>query len=760
MKCNFATIFRPSRVSAIRSTSSTRRRTARPALEFLERREVLSTFTWTGTAGDGNWDTGTNWQGGVAPKTGPADLVFQSTTTNQTITLQSDDTGLVVNSLSVQGGNYTLQGPTTNASQRLTLAAGATVSLDSTVGGTLTICTSSAPNSLAPNFLGSTVLNGGGALALNNSTVSYSGNPTSLLTFQVDASNLTFGSSASYVSTLIHLANSGSILVDDGVIPSLGSVNGAGTLQLGLFGNATSSTGLTVNTPSGESDTLAGNVQGPGGTLTQAGAGSLVISRINPVSASNPFVLDVQSGTFGLQGLSNVAHATFSAGSTFSAALNGTGVGQAAKIIASGAASPVNLGGSTLALNLGNGYTPTVGDTFTLISSANGITGHFANAADGQVVFAGGTPFQVNYSNTAVTLKALPATSTQLASSANPSTQGTGVTFTATITSNGSPVPSGIGTVTFFAGATQIGSPVPVGNGGTATSTTISNLPVGGTAITATYSGQVNTFGPSSKALTQTVNAIPPTNDHLVVTIQPPGSVESGSGFGITVAAEDSSNRVDPNFTGTVTVSLGTNPGGGGTILSGTTSLAFSSGSVTFIGLSINNAGSGYTLSIASSPSLTTVTTAPFAVTSFVPPPPPAPVITGESVVFTQKLNKKHKPVGPKTLSGYMITFDTAMNQTALGGKANYVVATETIKNQKVKVGKKTVIKKVPVFKPIGFSVSSVTSNSVTLKLAGKQTFPQGGRLTLVAPGLVNTSGVSLAANGVFTISKGGKKIS
>ena len=197
MKWNFTTVFRPSRVSMFRSTSSTRRRTARPSLEFLERREVLSTFTWTGTAGDGIWDTGTNWQGDVAPKTGPVDLVFPNTSTNPTITLQSDDTGLVVNSLTVQGGNYTLQGPTSNASQQLTLAAGATVSLESTFGGTLTICTSSAPNSLAPNFLGSTTLDSGGKLTLNNSTVSYSGVPSSLLMFQVDASNLTLGSSAS-----------------------------------------------------------------------------------------------------------------------------------------------------------------------------------------------------------------------------------------------------------------------------------------------------------------------------------------------------------------------------------------------------------------------------------------------------------------------------------------------------------------------------------------------------------------------------------
>ena len=117
------------------------------------------------------------------------------------------------------------------------------------------------------------------------------------------------------------------------------------------------------------------------------------------------------------------------------------------------------------------------------------------------------------------------------------------------------------------------------------------------------------------------------------------------------------------------------------------------SGVATFSGLTLNNAANGYTLQ-ASSGGLT-ATTNLFNVT---PLPPPPPTISAESVVFNQKINKKtHKPKGPKTLAGYTITFDTAMDQTALGNGGNYVVAVDVIKNQKVKVGKKTVIKKVMV---------------------------------------------------------------
>jgi streptogramin lyase len=251
----------------------------------------------------------------------------------------------------------------------------------------------------------------------------------------------------------------------------------------------------------------------------------------------------------------------------------------------------------------------------------------------------------------------------------------------------------------------------------------------------------------------------------LVVISQPPGSVAAGSGFGFTVVAEDQFNNIATSFSGTVTVTLpANNPGGSGTVLSGSTSLVVSPASATpgfatFSGLSLSNIGTGYTLGISSSPSLTTTTTSAFDVT--VAPPPP-PTISSESVVLNQKFNKKHKPVGKPTLSGYTITFSTAMNQTALADSGNYQVALKVIKNERVKVGKKTVTKKVTVLNPIGFSVTQVTADSVTLTLAGKQTFPKGGQITIIAAapgGVDNTSDVFLAQNGVLAISPKGKQI-
>ncbi|MGD0042822.1 MAG: hypothetical protein ABSE84_20850, partial [Isosphaeraceae bacterium] len=213
------------RVATRRPKSATRRRKVRPFLESLERREVLSTFTWIGSAG-GSWDTGTNWSGGVAPKSGPVAIVLlPSTAQNQTISLQSDDSNLQITSLTMEGGTYTLQGPSSNANQQLSLAPGA--SLDIENGGTLNVCASSSPNSLALNFLGSTTKTGTGTLTLNNASDTYSGNPSSLLLFDISNGLTTIGNTSSLTKSLIQADGAG-LLIGDGVTASIGSLTGSG----------------------------------------------------------------------------------------------------------------------------------------------------------------------------------------------------------------------------------------------------------------------------------------------------------------------------------------------------------------------------------------------------------------------------------------------------------------------------------------------------------------------------------------------------
>jgi hypothetical protein len=240
----------------------------------------------------------------------------------------------------------------------------------------------------------------------------------------------------------------------------------------------------------------------------------------------------------------------------------------------------------------------------------------------------------------------------------------------------------------------------------------------------------------------------------LVVTAQPPSTVVAGQSFSLTVAVEDQFNNVVTNFNGSVTASVATNPGG--SALSGTKVVNVSAGSATFSGLALNNAGNGYTLQLALSTGPST-TTGAFNVTNTPPPPPTPPTIIGETVVMNPKIKRK-----PATLSGYTITFSTAMDQSSLANPGNYQVAQKVIKNQKVKVGRRIVTRKVTMLKPIGFSVAQVTSNSVTLKLAGLQKFPKGGQLTVIAAppgGVDDLSHVFLAHNGILSISPTGKGI-
>jgi len=95
-------------------------------------------------------------------------------------------------------------------------------------------------------------------------------------------------------------------------------------------------------------------------------------------------------------------------------------------------------------------------------------------------------------------------TTTTLMSSANPSTVGEPVTFTATVSPAGPPIPTG--TVGFTANGTTIAgcSAVPVSSSRTAACTTAA-LAAGSNAIVATYSGDANYAG-STGSLSQVVN--------------------------------------------------------------------------------------------------------------------------------------------------------------------------------------------------------------------------------------------------------------
>ena len=87
--------------------------------------------------------------------------------------------------------------------------------------------------------------------------------------------------------------------------------------------------------------------------------------------------------------------------------------------------------------------------------------------------------------------------------------------------------------------------------------------------------------------------------ESFVVTAQPPSGVIAGSGFGLTVAAEDGSGHVDASFNGTVAVALANNRGEA--TLGGTLTVTATNGVATFTGLTLDKTGVGYTLRVSGS---------------------------------------------------------------------------------------------------------------------------------------------------------------
>ena len=101
-----------------------------------------------------------------------------------------------------------------------------------------------------------------------------------------------------------------------------------------------------------------------------------------------------------------------------------------------------------------------------------------------------------------------------------------------------------------------------------------------------------------------------------------PANTQAGSTISpaVTVRIEDANGILVTTDTRNVSLAISANPAGG--TLSGTATVAAVGGVATFSNLSINNAGTGYTLA-ASASGLTSATSGAFNITTVAPPPPP-----------------------------------------------------------------------------------------------------------------------------------------
>ena len=218
-----------------------------------------------------------------------------------------------------------------------------------------------------------------------------------------------------------------------------------------------------------------------------------------------------------------------------------------------------------------------------------------------------------------------PPPATNLAFTTQPQSTQAGQTMAAVrVTARddlGNPVTGFTGTITVALGAnpgggTLSGTTSVAAVNGVATFSTLSiNNPGNGYTLVANATGLTGT---TSAAF----NITPAPATNLAFTTQPQSTQAGQTMAAVRVTARDDLGNPVTGFTGTITVALGANPGGG--TLSGTRSVAAVNGVATFSTLSINNPGNGYTL-VANATGLTGTTSAAFNITAPPPPPPPPP---------------------------------------------------------------------------------------------------------------------------------------
>jgi len=267
---------------------------------------------------------------------------------------------------------------------------------------------------------------------------------------------------------------------------------------------AVANTAIPINLPFTNFALAAGTsvaLNGPGaaniGTVSATGNGSIGGVTNVPSSLTVGGIAGTGAGTITVN---NNLGLKFAPSSQVALKINGTTAGtQYDQAVVNGA---VDLTGATLSVT--TGFSPANGATFKIIDNdgADPVVGTFTGVPQGGIVISGATAYTVSYTggdgNDVVLTAASAGTATTTTVTANPqaTTNGTLVTLTATV----APSPGASGTVSFLDNGTVIpgaGSVALVGGVATFSTSTFS---VGTHPITASYSGVVGTFQPSTSS--------------------------------------------------------------------------------------------------------------------------------------------------------------------------------------------------------------------------------------------------------------------
>lgn len=556
----------------------------RPIGERLEARVALTgsvtTYTWIG-AGDGtSFNNPSNWShldiggpyGGIGitgvptpgsnlyfppvsslPANSPTTINFNSSYPSFPVNLLTiaDSYTFTGNGVSATGGIVVVNPPTGKSTVANLLLSNVLMNRQSSyyVQGSATLDIGSPTDRTGVQLVhqGGVVMQGGGLLDISTQNIVDPPSGLAPQVFEVAQGTVLMGTSTNFTTSLLQVDRGGALNVADNAAVRVGSLSGAGSVDLQGTTAANDQTSLSMHTPGGESDTFTGSIVGTG-QLALTGPGTLTLSSIDlggqgsvsvqdgtlnmagPISAGS--VVVYQLGTLGGVGSwSFSGPVTFQAGSTLNVALNGLVPGSQYTQLSSGdSTTGINLGDSQLTGSVSYEYQ--AGDQFT-IASAPVIQGVFRNVAAGQVFLGSNIPFAVSYAGTSVTLTALQSMSTtRLGSSGGPSHPGQPVTFTASVSTRTAPV--GGGTVSFEENGSVVAT-VPVSASGTASFTTTS-LPLGTTSVAAVFGGAGNVLGSTSGPVTQVV--VPYTTATAVSSSMNPSRIHQPVTITATVTAD------------------------------------------------------------------------------------------------------------------------------------------------------------------------------------------------------------------------------
>jgi hypothetical protein len=387
--------------------------------------------------------------------------------------------------------------------------------------------------------------------------------------------------------------------------------------------------GNTVTSSSANVTLAIGNNAGPGGILS----GTLTVAASSGVATFSGLSINVDGTGYTLTATSGAL--TVGTSSAFNIA-----AGAATKVVFTAqpqnAASDASIGSITASIEDASGNVVTSSTASVTLAIANNagtpagtLSGTVTvSAISGVASFSGlsidkyGTGYTLSAASSGLTSATSSAfnitvgAATQLAFTTEPANAASGATLGSVVVkvedAGGNVVTSATNSITVAIGTNA-------GPGGTLSGTKVASA-VSGVATFAglniNLSGVGYTLTAAATSLTGTTsttfNITAGTATQLVFTTQP-SSVAANTSLGsVTVQVEDAAGNVVTSSSASIAMAISTNPGSG--TLSGTTTVAATSGVAVFSNLTINNAGTGYRIRATSS-GLTPATSSTFNIT-------------------------------------------------------------------------------------------------------------------------------------------------